>query len=83
MSYTRFVGRMGGWHEEDAVQVKSYRCLTRQRQVCFVNGIERAAENRQPQLAYALSIFTELMRTSFCGRSWAPLGTPEIFWTTA
>ena len=44
--------------------MKAAGCLAGYFQVSLVDGIESAAENRQPQLPYALSIFTELIRTS-------------------
>lgn len=82
VSQSRFMRRVRCRYKQDAIQVKPIRRFPRQRQVCLVNRVERAAENRQPQLAYALSIFTEWIRTSLTGRSCELRGTPEIFCTT-
>lgn len=88
----RFVGRMGGGDEEDAVQVKAVGGLACDGQVRVMDGVERAAEDcefqralvRQPGAdSYCFSILTELMRTSFLGRSCAPRATLEIFSTTS
>ena len=81
-----FVRRVGGGDEQNAVQVESLGGLRRDRQVGVVNGIEGAAEDRQPHdwaAAYLRSILTEFTRTSFSGRSCAPRGTSEIFFTTS
>ena len=82
------VGRMGGGDEEHAVKLETVRRSPGDRQVGLVNGVERASENRQSHVSgraasYALSIFTELTRTSFDGRSCALRGACEIFFTTS
>jgi len=83
MRDTRFMRWAGCRHEQNPIQTKPLRGLAGQRQMSFVDRVEGAAENSQPQEAYALSIFTELMRTSFEGRSWEFRGTREIFFTTS
>ena len=44
-----FVRRMGGWDKEDAVEAEASGGLARQGEMAIVDGIERAAEDRQFQ----------------------------------
>lgn len=83
MGDARFVRRVRGRDYQDTIELELLDGLPRQRQMRFVNRVERAAEDRQPQVAYALSIFTEFTRTSLTGRSCALRGKWEIFSTTA
>jgi len=81
----RFVRRMGSGNEEDAVQRAPRGSFAGHCQMARVNRIEGAAKDRQFHgvRLYVFSIFTELSRTSFTGRSPALRGTFEIFSTTS
>ena len=74
------VRRVRGGDEQNTIEVESSRGLAGDGKVRLVDGVECAAEKREP---HTRSIFTEWTLTSLTGRSWAPRGTREIFSTTS
>ena len=66
-----------------AIEMKPIGGGPRHGQMSVVYGVERAPEDRDASLNHVRSIFTELIRTSLTGRSCAPRGTSEIFFTTS